>query len=275
MSLSPVFPMKECDRMEGYKTILFEEHAGVARLTLNNPDNRNPLTEETKREMISGLDRVAASDTIRALLITGKGVAFCAGGDVKNIGRKLTDEEIGEVMGKSQELLFKLIQLEKPVISAVNGDAFGMGCNLALTADFVFASHKARFSQVFVKLGLTPDFGALYFLPRLIGPWKAKEMAYTGRVVDAAEAVKIGLIYKTVPHEELEKESMHMAERLARLPTRAIARAKAVLNKTYEMTLKDVLAEEIAAQIDLTKTKDHREGIRALLEKRKPIFQGK
>jgi enoyl-CoA hydratase/carnithine racemase len=126
--------------MGNYNHILLEVREGVALLTLNHPESRNPLTEETKNEIISVLEEAASQNAWRALVITGKGVAFCAGGDVKNIGREMGEEEIRAVMGKSQHLLRKLLELEKPVIAAVNGDAFGMGCNLALAADFAIAS---------------------------------------------------------------------------------------------------------------------------------------
>ncbi|MBW1800073.1 MAG: enoyl-CoA hydratase [Deltaproteobacteria bacterium] len=261
--------------MANYKNIILEESDGVALLTLNNPENRNPLTEETKVEMIDALDGIGENEGARALVLTGNGPAFCAGGDVKNIGKELTPDDIRAVMEKSQELLLRLVHLEKPVIAAVNGDAFGMGCNLALTADFPVGSEKARFCQVFVKLGLIPDFGALYFLPRLIGPWKSKELTYLGRAVSADEAERMGLIYRMVPHEDLHREAMALASRLANLPTRAIARAKRVLNRAFDMTLPEILKEEIEAQIELSGTEDHREGMRALMEKRKPVFKGK
>jgi 2-(1,2-epoxy-1,2-dihydrophenyl)acetyl-CoA isomerase len=261
--------------MDTYNYIIYEERDGVGIITLNNPEKRNPLTEETKDELISALDEIERSDEVRALIITGRGPAFCAGGDIKKIGTEMTPEETASVMKKSQQLLWKLLNLEKPVIASVNGDAFGMGCNLALATDFAIASDKARFSQAFIKLGLIPDFGAMYFLPRLIGLWKSKELAYLGGAITAVEAVRIGLIYRVVPHDELDKESLTLANRLARMPTKAIGRAKKVLNRAFDMTLPDVLDEEVAAQTYLSQTEDHREGIRAFMEKRQPEFQGK
>lgn len=260
--------------MAVYKNIALEKRERVAVIILNNPESRNPLTEETKNEMISALDEVECGE-FRALIITGRGTTFCAGGDIKKIGSEITPEESRRVMEKSQRLLRKILVLEKPVVAAVNGDAFGMGCNLALASDFAIASDKARFSEVFVKLGLIPDFGALYFLPRLIGLWKSKELAYLGSVISAEEAMRMGLIYKVVPHDELDKEAMELASLLARMPTKAIGEAKRVINQSFNMTLDEVLAEEIKSQIYLTQTGDHREGIQALLEKRKPDFQGK
>ncbi len=261
--------------MTSYDYIILEEDSGVATITLNNPESRNPLTDETKMEMISALDAIDKNPALRALVITGKGKAFCAGGDIKKIGKVPSEKEIREIMGKSQQLLKKLLGLEKPVIAAVNGDAFGMGCNLALASDFVLASEKARFCEVFVKLGITPDFGALYFLPRLVGLWKSKEMAYLGNVVDAMEAEKIGLITRVVPLDTLMDEAMGLAKKLARMPTLAIGRAKRILNQAFDMTLTEVLEQEIKNQITLTQTEDHAEGLRALKEKRKPEFHGK
>lgn len=261
--------------MVAYNNILLERKEGVAVITLNNPKSRNPLTEETKDEMLSALDKVERADELRALIITGRGPAFCAGGDIKKIGKEITPEESRRIMEKSQRLLRKLLDLEKPVVVAVNGDAFGMGCNLALAADFTIASDNARFSEVFVRLGLMPDFGALYFLPRLVGLWKSREMAYLGNVISAQEAKEIGLIYKVVPGGELEQEAMGLAERLAGMPTRAIGRAKRVLKRALDLTLDEILEEEIEAQIFLSQTADHREGVQAFLEKRRPKFQGK
>jgi len=258
-----------------YKNIILEGKEAVAVLTLNDPERRNSLTEETKNELLLALGEVESADDIRALIITGRGPAFCAGGDIKKLGTKLALEETRQVMEKSQGILWRLVNLKKPVIAAVNGDAFGMGCNLALGADFVIASEKARFSEVFVRLGLIPDFGALYFLPRLTGTMKSKELVYFGSAISAEEAAKIGLVYKVVPHEALEKEAMELAMRLASMPTIAIVRAKKVLNQAFNMTLAEVLSEEIDAQIYLSQTEDHQEGVRAFIEKRPPKFKGK
>ncbi|HLA26591.1 MAG TPA: enoyl-CoA hydratase-related protein [Syntrophales bacterium] len=261
--------------MSDYQTIILEEKGALCVLTLNKPESRNPLTEETKIEIISALDYVEKTQGIRAVIITGRGVAFCAGGDIKNIGRELAPDEIREVMLKSQRLLKKLLGIEKPVIAAVNGDAFGMGFNLALAADFIIASEKARFSEVFIKIGSMADFGALYFLPRLIGTWKSKELVYTGKIIDAREAERIGLVYRVTSQEELEKEAIELAGRLAEMPTKAIGRAKRVLDRSFCMELDEVLDAEIEGQIYLSQTEDFREGMRALLEKRKPKFRGK
>jgi 2-(1,2-epoxy-1,2-dihydrophenyl)acetyl-CoA isomerase len=261
--------------MSDYQNILLEEKGPVCVLTLNRPESRNPLTEETKTEILSALAYVRETEKIRAVIVTGRGAAFCAGGDIKKIGKELTADEIREMMLKSQQLLKKLIGLEKPVIAAVNGDAFGMGCNLALAADFVIASEKARFCEVFVKIGAMADFGALHFLPRLIGLWKSKELVYLGDVIGAQEAERIGFVYRTVPHDDLEKEALALAGRLAEMPTKTIGRAKGVLNRSFSMVLDEVLEEEIESQIYLSQTEDYREGMKAMLEKRKPRFQGK
>lgn len=261
--------------MSTYKNILVEDREEIAILTLNNAESRNPLTEETKDEMLDALDRIKIDDSCRAVIITGNGPAFCAGGDIKKISTKLTHDETKQVMKKSQQLLLSLVNLEKPVIASVNGDAFGMGCNLALAADFIIASDKATFSEVFVKIGLIPDFGAMYFLPRLIGIQKSKELIYFGSAVSADDALATGIVYKVVPHDQLNKESFKLAKKLAKSPTKAIGKAKKVLNKAFNLTLEEILYEELEAQTYLTDTEDHQEGIKAFLEKRLPNFKGK
>ncbi len=261
--------------MTGYRNILLERENSLAWLVLNSVANRNALTEETKQELIAAVDEIERDNAVRAVVITGNGAAFSAGGDVKKIGQELTPEEISGVMKNSQRLLRKLLQLEKPVVAAINGDAFGMGCNLLFAVDFPIASEKARFSQAFVKLGVMADFGALYFLPRVLGPWKTRELVYMGGIVTAAEAKEMGLVYKVVPHEELQKEARSLADRLAAMPTKAIGRAKKLLGRTFEMTLTEVLDEEIEAQLALSRTEDHREAVRAFMEKRQAKFQGR
>ena len=244
--------------MTVYKNILLDIHDGVGVLTLNSPQSRNSLTEETKGELLGGLEVMEHTDEVRAVIITGNGPAFSSG-----------------VMKTSQRLLWKLLQLEKPVVAAINGDAFGMGCNLVFTVDFPIASEKARFSEAFVKLGVMADFGALHFLPRVLGPWKTRELVYMGGIVTAAEAKEMGLVYKVVPHEELQKEARSLADRLAVMPTKAIGRAKKLLSRTFEISLSEVLDEEITAQIALSRTEDHREAVRAFMEKRQAKFQGR
>ena len=261
--------------MTMYRNIVLEEKDAVCILSLNNPERRNALTEETKDEMLSALESVNENEKLRALIITGKGPAFCAGGDTRKIGNELSEEEIRRVMQKSQILLKTIVGLRKPVIAAVNGDAFGMGCNLALSADFVVASEKAKFCEVFVKIGAFPDFGALFFLPRLVGIYQSRELLYLGEVIGAEEAKKIGLVYRVVPHKDLGREAENLAVRLGKMPTESIGRMKHILNRSFSMRLEDVLEEEIKEQIYLSKTLDFREGIKALLEKRKPKFQGR
>ena len=261
--------------MERFKSILFEQDDGIGYLIFNNPEKRNAFTEETKLEVLSALDFIENSNTVRVLVLTGRGSAFCAGGDIKKISQRLDPDEIAEIMGNSQKILRKLVNLPIPVIASVNGDAIGIGCNLVLAADFSIASEKAKFSEVFIKIGAIPDFGALYFLPRLIGIWRSKELSFLGKAIDAMEAAKIGLIWRVVGKEALEKETANLASQLSKLPTKTISKVKSILNKSFNLTLEDVLRLEIENQISLSKTEDYQEGIRALVEKRKPIFHGK
>lgn len=260
--------------MSTYNNILFEVIDGIAYITLNRPENRNALTGEMKDELNSAIERVEKDKYIRVLVITGQENVFCAGGDIKKITQGLSPSEIRKLMEKSQVFLRKLVELEKPVIASVNGDAFGMGFNLALAADFIIASERARFCEVFIKIGAMPDFGALYFLPRLVGVLKTKALTYLGEVIRADEAQKMGLISEVVADEKLKSTTISLANQLARLPTKAIGRIKRLLNKTFYLSFEEVLKEEIESQIFLSKTRDFQEGMKAIIEKRKPVFHG-
>ena len=165
--------------------------------------------------------------------------------------------------------------LEKPVIAMVNGDAVGAGCNLALACDLVIAAEAARFGEVFVRLGLGPDWGGAYFLPRLIGLAKAKELLFTGKIISAREAEQIGLINQVVPADQLEETVMNLAAQLAQSATRAIGMMKTFLHKVWQMDLANALQYEAYVQSECIKTEDHQEAVRAFLEKKKPVFKGK
>ncbi len=255
--------------MPAYQNITVEEKGSVLVLALNNPESRNPLTEETKTELLSALDYVKETAALRAVIITGRGPAFCAGGDIKKIGQELTPPEIREMMLKSQQLLKKLVGLEMPVIAAVNGDAFGMGCNLALAADFVVASEKARFCEVFVNIGLVLDAGGTYFLPRLVGLARARELALLGEMVDAKRAAEIGLIYKSVPDKDLDRETENLAHQLAQKSSLAMALIKEGLEMSLDMDLDEVLEWEAAHQSIMLQTEEHQEAVRRFKARRK------
>lgn len=194
-----------------FETIIFEKKEGVGRFILNRPEAMNALNNKMREELISAIEETEKDIEIRVLVITGKGRAFCAGGDVKGMGTQ-------ERPINPSQIILRLANLEKPVISAVNGVAAGGGCNLALAGDIILASDQARFIQSFVRIGLVPDWGGMYFLPRLVGMAKAKELMFTGETIDAKEAERIGLVSKVIPMEEFEGAVNGLAKKLAAGP---------------------------------------------------------
>ncbi|RLI05505.1 hypothetical protein DRO26_01975 [Candidatus Bathyarchaeota archaeon] len=254
-----------------YETIQVEKREGVVIITLNRPDVLNALNRKMVEELRKAIADVATDETVRVLVLKGAGRAFCAGGDVK----MMASGDISDIIAEAAKLALDIQNLAKPVIASVNGPAVGAGCNLALACDLVLASDNARFSEVFVNIGYTPDMGGTYFLPHLVGPHKAKELIFTGRMVDANEAEKIGLVNKVVPAEKLEEETMSLAKKLAEGPTVAYAMAKRAIMRAFWLDLASALDQELLGCIQCTKTQDFKEGINAFLEKRKPKFIGK
>ncbi len=210
------------------------------------------------------------------MVITGTGRAFCSGGHISEL-QSLAESAIRAREGllKTGKLIMRIAALEKPVIAAVNGTAVGAGCNLALAADIVIASESAVFSEIFVRIGLLPGAGGMFILPRLIGVSNAKRLCFTGDMVNAAEAERMGLVSKVVPAEELEAEALGLAERLAKGPTKAIGLMKTIINRGLSSDLAAVCEYEAQAQAILFQTEDFREGVQAFQEKREPKFQGR
>ena len=254
--------------MMNFETIILGVEGNVAKIELNRPEAMNALSNKMREELISAVEEVEKNVEIRVLVITGKGKAFCAGGDVKGMGTQ-------ERPIKPSQIILRLIHLEKPIISAVNGIAAGGGCNLALAGDIILASDQARFSQSFVRIGLVPDWGGMYLLPRLVGIAKAKELMFTGTMIDAREAEKIGLVSKVIPAEEFETAVNGLAKKLASGPPRALALSKKILNLGWNLDLASVMELEYVAQGICRETEDHKEGLRAFKEKREPRFVGR
>ncbi|MFW6145502.1 MAG: enoyl-CoA hydratase/isomerase family protein [bacterium] len=251
-----------------YSTIILEKRGNVTILYLNRPAALNAINNDMRQELIRALDEVEADVETRALVITGKGRAFCAGGDVKGMGKR-------ERPIDPKFIVSKLVCLEKPVITAINGVAVGGGCNLALSGDVILASEKAKFSQTFVNIGLVPDWGGMYLLPRLVGMVKAKELMFTGAMIESKEALAIGLVNRVIPEEHFEQSVEDFATKLAQGPPRAIALIKKVLNTGRNLDVNLVMDLERLAQGICRETEDHREGLHALREKRTPKFLGK
>ena len=262
-----------------YETINSELHDAVCVLTLNRPDRLNALTVKVAEDF-----KTAVSDALKAgartIVLTGAGRAFCAGGDLREMrelaGRAGRAEAFfDEPLRILNEAILLIRQTPLPFIAAVNGVASGGGCNLALACDLVVAAESAKFNQAFIKIGLTPDCGGTFILPRLIGWKRAAELMFTGEMVSAQLAKEMGLVNEVVPDDELMEFVGNMAARLAAAPTAAIGRIKQMLDASATNDFATQLDLERTTQIESGKTKDFREGITAFLEKRPPQFEGK
>lgn len=259
-----------------YSTILFEIADQVATLTLNRPDKLNAFTAEMHAELKDALARVAAPDAgARALLITGAGRGFCAGQDLsQRAGPVLPD--LGETIEKQFNPLIRTLRgLELPVIGAVNGVAAGAGVSLALACDITLAARSASFLQAFAKIGLVPDSGSTFFLPRLVGEARARGLAMLAEKIGAEQAADWGLIWKVVDDAQLMTEATKLARHLATQPTRGLALIKQALNRSAANDLDRQLDLERDLQRIAGKTEDYREGVAAFLEKRPARFKGR
>ena len=250
----------------------------MAVITLNRPAALNALTPLMGREFISAFSE-AQERGARAIVLTGAGRAFCAGGDLREMQQMAehagrAEAFFDEPLGLLNECILLLQQIGLPVIAAVNGPASGGGCNLALACDIVIAGQSARFNQAFVRVGLSPDCGGTYILPRLVGEKRAAELLMTGEQVDAEWAARMGMINRVVSDDELMEVALGLAERLAQSPTAAIAKVKRLLAESATNNLSAQLEAERQAQIESGRTKDFLEGVAAFIEKRPPRFTG-
>jgi 2-(1,2-epoxy-1,2-dihydrophenyl)acetyl-CoA isomerase len=254
--------------------ILFEEHNGVAKIILNRPDKFNSFVREMALSFQEKLDYCAQNKSIRTIYISANGKAFCAGQD---LAEAIDDNgiELQKIVSEHYNPIIKKIrQLEKPVVCAVNGVAAGAGANIALACDIVVAAKSASFIQAFSKIGLIPDSGGTYFLPRIIGLQKAAALMMLGDKVSADEAEKMGMIYKVFEDDLLESEALKLSETLASMPTRGLGLTKKLLNVSFNNNLEQQLQREDDIQTEAGNTYDYTEGVRAFLEKRKPHFKG-
>jgi len=235
----------------------------------------NAINRKMIEELKSAVVEIAKDMDVRALVITGAGRGFCSGADVGDMVQAAAPIENRYWTQMRDKVILALTDLEKPVIAKVNGVAVGVGCSLALSADIIVASENANFSLIFSRIGLIPDGGALFHLPRLVGPAKAKELIFTARMVDAKEAERIGLINKAVPADELDNEVNMLAKQLAEGPTVAFGMTKKIINKGLTMDLSSVLECEAFGVTIAGTTEDAQEGVMAFLEKRKADFKGR
>jgi enoyl-CoA hydratase/carnithine racemase len=259
-----------------YKNILVIKENRIVTITLNRPERMNALTVEMTLEIVEALDDAAQDSESRVVILTGAGRAFCVGADLNSPDFKVNSAaEAVETLKSATQIIMGIRNISKPVIAAVNGAAVGGGCNLAIACDIILASDKAKFSEVFVLRGLHPDWGGTYHLPRLIGAAKARELLLTGRMVDAGEADRIGLVTRVVPADQLQVATRETAAALSKLSPLAMGMIKNSLNRTFEADLPTMLELEAKSQSLLFLTEDFREGIAAFLEKREANYKGR
>ena len=261
-----------------HETVQLEMHGAVAVLTLNRPERLNALTIDVAHDFGVALE-VALDKGARSIVLTGSGRAFSAGGDLREM-QEIANQEgrleafFDEPLRILNDAILLIRQTPVPFIAAVNGVASGGGCNLALACDLVIAAESAKFNQAFIKIGLSPDCGGTFILPRLIGWKRATELLFTGEMLTAQRAAEIGMINAVVPDSELMSQALAMAERLAAAPTAAIGQIKKLLEASAANDYGGQLDLERRAQIESGKTKDFVEGVAAFLEKRPPRFTG-
>jgi len=262
-----------------YESLIYEAKDGIATLTLNRPDRLNALGGTLRDDLFDAVTRSAADPEVRVVVVTGAGKGFCSGGDVKAMGEAKAGQRerplIEKIAPSRDRTLLAMREAPQPIIAAVNGAAAGAGMNLALGCDIRIASTAAKFTQAFVKRGLHPDWGGTYFLPRLVGTAKACEMIFTGDVIDAAEALRLGIVSRVVAPEELMPTAYELARRIAAGPPVAIRLAKRSIYANEDLDLRAALQNETMAQNICFETEDATEGIRAFGEKRAPAFKGR
>lgn len=253
---------------------LKQDQNGIATITMNQPERLNAIS----REMVKGLKQaflqVSADKNVKVVVLTGAGRAFCAGADLTMLDGTISPKEGKDLPLEVSEITKIIYNLEKPVIAAVNGFCMGGGLEYAMACDFIISSPKSKFAQATIKIGLVPDLGASYLLPRAVGVQKARELIYTGKTIDAMEAERIGLILKVVEEETFEDSIEEFALELAQGPSITMGLAKLMVNRNSSKTLEESLENEAWAQSICFQNNDYLEGLQAFKEKRAPIFTG-
>ena len=257
------------------ESIQHEINQGVGVIRLNRPEVFNSFNREMALSMQKVLDAFASDESVRAILITGNGKAFCAGQDLKEVTDPESNPGFKAILDEHYNPIIRRIRnIEKPIVAAVNGVAAGAGANIALACDIVLASEQASFIQAFSKIGLVPDSAGTFFLPRLIGFQKASALCMLGDKVGSEEAERLGMVYQVFNVESLEEEAMKMSLKLAQMPTLALGLTKRLLNESLSNDLEAQLKLESQLQIQAGSSNDYKEGVTAFVEKRKPEFKG-
>lgn len=255
-------------------SVLYQASEGVATLTLNRPDVLNALNGDLMRELREGVERAAGDASVRAVLLTGAGRGFCAGADLAARGKDGITDSGALLRERYHPIIMALRQMPKPVVTAVNGVAAGAGMSLALAGDVVLAARSASFLQAFSKIGLIPDAGSTYFVPRYAGEMRARALAILAEKIDAEEAQRIGLVWKVHADDALQDEAGKLARHLATMPTMAYGMIKEALNQSFDNDLAAQLEVEATLQSRASRSEDCKEGVAAFMEKRKPQFKG-
>jgi len=257
------------------KAALLNKCGNVAKITLNNPGSLNSMTQALFDDTLEILGQVENDPEIHVVIVTGAGRAFCAGGDLPTILTLDTTLKSRKYIQDIARIVNSIVQMSKPVIAMVNGVAAGAGFSIALSCDMIFCAKSARFSQSFVRIGLIPDGSGTYFLPRAIGLHRAKELMFTGDIIDAEKAYEIGLVNRVIPDDRLWEETYSFADRLTKNAPIALALMKKLLNQSDKLDLQAGIELETGIQLFCLGTEDHREGVNAFLEKREPVFRNK
>ena len=257
------------------KSIITNINNGVATLTLNRPEVFNSFNREMALLFQKQLDASEENQEIRAIVITGSGKAFCAGQDLKEVTTPELHPGFKKILEEHYNPIIERIRaINKPIIAAVNGVAAGAGANIALACDIVVASEKASFIQAFSKIGLVPDSGGSFYLPRLIGFQRASALMLLGDKVAAQQARELGMVYKVFEPETFQQQALDLAQEMAQMPTKALGLTKQLLNASFNNTLDQQLTLESTLQIQAANSNDYKEGVTAFVEKRKPNFKG-
>ena len=260
------------------ENVILETKDGVGYITLNRPEAMNAMNAALLEELIGALRECENNQAVRVLVLKGNGRAFCAGGDVRWMMSTQTDPSwpacIHELGGQLNQVIMLIRDMPKPVIAAVHGSVVGAGFSLALACDMRLAAEGTKFIQAYVNIGLTPDGGSTYFLTMLLGPAKALELIYTGRIVDAKEALELGLLNEVTPEDALVDKAAKLAGKMAQGPAMAYDQAKKLVYEANRQALTDQLVKEQESIVSTTLSHDFREGLAAFAEKRKPVFKG-